>query len=199
MITVNSINELSDDHEGDLINDTDSSTSFNDVMYSPQWNRKSYIKKIPNKLVKNSKSIVDMQMNKQSSWCSSKLKISNEEPQSFHRSSSAHTPFDNPSIDESYHSTSFQSNQKPSNSYPSSQYTSSADFFNNNPFVNKLKNPTIPQKYGHSYFDSNSSSTNSSNANFELFFPESSTISDSFLGNSETQVIVISLYLLIWA
>jgi len=193
MITVNSVNEELDDDEGDLLNDSDSSTSFANVIYSPQWNRKGLIKKIPNKLMKNSKSIVDVQLNKQSTWCSSKLKMSNEEPQPFRRSSSTHTP----SICESSDSKIFQSNQNTSSSYSSSLYTNSDDFFNNNPFFNKLRNPTVMQNYGHSYFDSNNSSIDSRNANFESFFPENSTTSDSFLDNLESQVIIISLYLLI--
>lgn len=196
MITVNSVNEELDD-EGDLLNDSDNSTSFVNVIYSPQWNCKGLIKKIPNKLLKNSKSIVDVQLNKQSIWCSSKLKISNEESQPFRRSTSTYTTFDSPSINESSDSKIVQSNQKTSSSYSSSLYTNSDDFFNNNPFFNKLRNPTVAQNYGHSYFDSNSSSTNSRNANFESFFPDNSTTSDSFLDNLESQVIIISLYLLI--
>jgi len=197
METVNSINELPDDND-DLLNDTDSSTAFPDVMYSPQWNRKSFMKRIPNKLMKNNKSsTVNVQLNKQSSWCSSKLKISNEEPQSLHQSSSIHTPFNGLPFDENTHPTSFQSNQKPLSSYSSSHYTSSNDFYRNNPFVKRLKNPSVTQKYHPSYFDSNSSSTGSPNANFESFYPESSTTTDSFSENLESQVIIVSLYLLI--
>lgn len=188
MKTVNSVNEELDDDEGDLLNDSDSSTSFANGIHSPQWNRKGLIQKISNKLMKNSKSIVDGQLNKQSTWCSSKLKISNEEPQSFRRSTSTYTPFDSSSIYENSDSKIFQSNQKTSSSYSSSLYTNSDDFFNNNPFFNKLRNPTVAQNYGHSYFDSNNSSTDSKNANFESFFPENSTTSDSFLDDLESQV-----------
>jgi len=195
MATVNSINEFPVDNDDDLLNETNSSTTFTEVVYLPQWNRQSNMKKIPNKHKKNNKSIVDMQSNKRQSWCSSKLKIPIEEPQSFHRSSSTHTPLKSTSIDESTHQTTFQPNQKPLTSHSSSQYTSSDDFLNNNPFVNRLRNPTVVQKYGHSYFDSNGSFTDSSqNANFDTFFPESSRTADSFLDNLEPQVIILSFY-----
>lgn len=195
MATVNSINELLSDNDGDLLDETNSSTTFTKVVYSPQWNRKNNLKKIPNKHKKNDESIVDMQSNKRSSLCSSKLKISNDKPQPFQRSSSTHTSLHSQPIDESAHQTIFQSNLKPLNSYNSSQYTSSDDFFNNNPFFNRLRNPTVAQKYGHSYFDSNSSSTKSQNTNFDTFFPECSTTADSYFDNSESRVIIILFYI----
>jgi len=197
-----SINEFpGDDDDDDSVNETNSSTTVTEVLYSPQWNRTSNMKKIPNKYNKNNKSIVDnMQSNKQSSWCSSKLKISNEEPRSFHRSSSTRTPLNSLSIDESTHQTIFQSNQMPLASYSSSQFTSSDDFLNNNPFVNRLRNPSVAQKYGHSYFDTNkgSSTDSSRNANFETFFPESSTTADSFFDNLESRVIILSFYVIVY-
>ncbi|XP_003246208.1 uncharacterized protein LOC100569697 [Acyrthosiphon pisum] len=191
MATVSSFTKFPGDDDDDSQNETNSTTTVTKVVYSPQWNYKSNMKIIPKKQhKKNNKSIVDiMQSNKQSSWCSSKPKTSNEEPQSFHRSSSTRTPLNSPPIGESTHQTIFQSNQKPLSSYySSSQFTSSDDFLNNNPFVNRLRNPSVAQKYGHSYFDTNGSSTDSRNANFDTFFPESSTTADSFFDNLESRV-----------
>lgn len=195
MVTVNSINEFLSDNDGDLLDETNSSTTFTKVAYSPQWNCKNNLKKIPNKHKKNDESIVDMRSNKRSSLCSSKLKISKEKTQPFQQSSSTYTSLHSQPIDESTHQTIFQSNRKPLNSYNSSQYTSSDDFFNNNPFFNRLRNPTVAHKYGHSYFDSNSSSTESQNTNFDTFFPECSTAADSFFDNSESRVIIILFYM----
>jgi len=197
MATVSSLSEFpDDDDDDDSLNETNSSTTVTEVVYSPQWNRKSNMKIIPNKHKKNNKSIVGMQSNKQSSWCSSKLKISNEEPLSFHGSSSTRTLLNSPPIGESTHQTIFQSNQKPLTSYnSSSQFTSSDDFLNNNPFVNRLRNPSVAQKYGHSYFDTiGSSADGSRNANFDTFFPGSSTTADSFFDNLESRVIILSSY-----
>lgn len=199
MATVSSINEFPGDDDNDSLNETNSSTTVTEVVYSPQWNRKSNMKKILNKHKKNNKIIVDMQSNKQSSWCSSKLKISNEEPQLFHRLSSSHTPLNSPPTNESTHQTIFQSNQMPLTSYSSSPFTSSDDFLNNNPFVNRLRNPTITQTYGHSYFDTNGSSTDSNrNAKFDTFFPESSTTADSFFDNLESRVIIFYRFIFIY-
>jgi len=201
MATVSSHSKFPGDDDDDSLNETSSSTTAMEVVYSPQWNRKSNMKIIPNKHKKNNKSIVDiMQSNKQSSWCSSKLEISNEEPQSFHRSSSTRTQLNSTHIGESTHQTIFQSNQKPLASYNfSSQFTSSDDFLNNNPFVNRLRNPSVVQKYGDSYFDTNSSYTGSSrNANFDTFFPESSTTADSFFDNLESRVIILLFYMYLY-
>lgn len=198
MTTVSSLSEFPSDDDDGSRNETNSSTT--EVVYSPQWNRKSNMKMIPNKQhKKNNKSIADiMESNKQSSWCSSKLKISNEEPRSFQRSSSALTSLNSPPIDESTHQTISQSNQKPLTSYysSSSQVTSSDDFLKNNPFVNRLRNPSVSQEYGHSYFDTYCSSTDSSrNSNFDKFFPKSSTTADSFFDNLESRVIILSFYM----
>jgi len=200
MTTVSSLSEFPSDDDDGSLNETNSLTTVTEVVYSPQWDRKSNMKMIPNKQhKKNNKSIFDiMESNKQSSWCSSKIKISNEEHQSFHRSSSTLTSLNSPPIDESTQQTISQSNQKSLTSYnnSSSQFTSSDDFLKNNPFVNRLRNPSVAQKYGHSYFDTNCSSTGSSrNANFDTFFPESSTTADSFFDNLESRVIILSFYM----
>jgi len=195
MVTVNSINEFLSDNDGVLLDETNISTTFTKEVYSPKWNLQNNLKKIPNKHKKNYESIVDLRSNKRSSLCSSKLKISNDKLQPFQRLSSTHISLHSQPIDETAHQTVFQSNQNPLNSYSSSQYTSSDDFFNNNPFVNRLRNPTVAQKYGHSYFDSNSLSTESQNTNFDAFFPECSTITDSFIDNFEFRVIIILFYI----
>lgn len=194
MLTVNSSGQFLDDNNlTEQLNDTNSSTSFKNAVFSPQWNRKSFMKKIPNKNIKSFESTVDLKINKQSSLCSSKHEISYKKSQPLDRLSSTHSSFNSPPIDEDIQPNSFKLNQKPLSSDSSSQYASSLDYSYNNQFINMLRNPSVVQKYRYSYFDSRSP-TDSQKANFESFFPESLMTADSFFDNMESQVNTVYVY-----
>lgn len=145
---------------------------------SPLVCKTNFIKNISTKLLKDNKlnKRIFNQFNKQPSWCSVKLKNSDDKLQSTQQS--LHSPSNNNSSINNY-----QQNQILSKSFSSSENINSDDLFYN-PFINKLKNLSVVQKHN--------SFASSTDSNAEPFFPEKITTDYLSNYNSGSSVIIIT-------
>lgn len=139
--------------------------------------QKNFVATNSSKRPKPRMSIVN-QLNKPSSWCSSKSENTGDPAQSTPNPS--HLDQDHSSLSSSY------SSQMQSSSIPPDY---SDDLLYNNPFLKKLRTPSVVQKMHSSYYLSNAMSTDSLNMNVETFFPED-TATNSPSESFESKVII---------
>lgn len=126
--------------------------------------KKCFVEKKSGKASKTNRTSIVNQLIEKSSWCLPKSDISSNQSQAQLLNSSIKLQQTYLSLPNS-NSTNFQSPSK------SPDY-SDDDYIYDNPFLKKLRTPSVVQKLHSSFYASNSSSVESLNTNFVSFFPE---------------------------
>lgn len=182
MLPAKSIGESLNAAVGDLEMDIKTSkTRFK--MSSLPLIKKCFVEKKSSKALKTNPISIANQLLEKSSWCHPKPDMSNNQSQAQILNSSTQ-------LQQTYSSLP-NSNYNNLKSLSKSPDYSDDDFLYDNPFLKKLKTPSVVQKIHSSFYGSNDPSEDSLNTNFVSFFPED-TVTNSPSVSLESQVHIFS-------
>lgn len=146
--------------------------------------KKCFVEKQSSEALKTNRTSIVNQLIENSSWCLPKSDISNNQSLTETLNSSIKLQQTYSSLPNS-NSSNFQLASR------SPDY-SDDDYLYDNPFLKKLRTPSVVQKLHSSYYASNGSSVNSLNTNFGSFFPEDTTTNSTSV-SLESQVTIFPI------